>query len=186
MGRRYLVIPFLVILLGLIVGCKHNISITPSNSGQQTRTSSHIGDRARYISTMSMQGVQGLHANGNRTYTIVATNNHGRTILSKIVNTFDLKEDITSRVGNRSKAHTVITWFGEDISGNLYRLGDSIDGKTWDMVKDADPQLYMPSKMQVGCWWRSTMNMESGNKQILTYRCLGIESIPTRLGPLKA
>lgn len=188
MNRRYLIILCIVILSSLLIGCNHKTSITPGNSGQQTRTSPHIGDQAKYTNVMDIQGGQQLNVtgNGNRTYTIVAANNNRRTVPSNIINTFDLREDITQRIGNRNKTHIVMTWIGEDITGNLYRLGESVDGSTWDIVKDTNPPLYMPSKIKVGYWWKSVANFESGNIESITYRCYGIESLSTPLGTLKA
>lgn len=171
-----------------VTGCNHTTPVTSANIGQIGRTSPHIGDKAAYSikNTLPKIGNTTVESGGSRTYTVAASGNHGRSLPPYITRTFDLQEDIRQHVEFLRTSRTVIIWLGEDASANLYLLGESLDGKSWDIVTDADPPLYMPSQMKVGSWWRYTANFNSGNTETAAYQCVGTESISTPAGPFDA
>lgn len=188
MRNRYLAVLWLTILAIFVMGCNHGSAVTPANIGQIGRASPHIGDKATYTIDINASNPLGSSAKGGgrRIYTILASSNHGRTLPSYIIRTFDLQADTTQRIGIGGAKRTTVIWIGEDASGNLYRLGVSYDGKSWDVVSNPDPPLYVPSKIKVGYAWTSVANFESGNVESLLYKCVGIESMQTPLGNIEA
>lgn len=188
MNNRYLAVLCLVVLSILAMGCKHGSVLTSTNIAQKARTSPRIGDKAVYTAKNVAPKIPiiGGESTGQRTDTIINSGKHRRSLPSYITGTFDLKEDSIQRVGLSQKRHTVITWFGEDADGNLYLLGDSFDGKPWDIVTNPDPPMYLPSKMKVGTWWKCIANFNGGNTESIIFQCLGKESVSTPLGNLDA
>jgi hypothetical protein len=122
--------------------------------------------------------------NGSATYTITASKNHGRHLPSYIIKTYDQKEEIAMHLKSISRKSTVISWYGEDASGNQYLLGRSSNGGLWDVVTNANPTVYMPAKLKPGMSWKCVSKLKSDDTFTMECACVGMETISTTFGNL--
>jgi hypothetical protein len=184
-----IIVVAMVVFLLPLAGCGRNTSVASHQSGhRQSKTTPVIGDTAEHslTTTTSIADQSPIAGHGQRKCTITDSANHGRSIPSHIIKTFDFREDTENQVGTRSKQRTFITWFGLDAEGNCYLLGESEDGMTWDVVTDAAPPMYMPSKLNVGASWSYTAHFASGATESVASTCVGMERVKTPSGGFQA
>lgn len=185
MNRTLAVILGLFVLLLSISGCSHKSSVTSATIGQG-RTSPHIGDRVMYrVKFSASDGTNDRTiADGNRIYTVVAHKDHRRSLPSYITKDYDVQSTLSMHSLLRRKNQTMSVWFGEDAAGNIYLLGMSTDGESWDISTDAKPQIYMPAKIKAGSKWKCIANCDTGNTISFEFAYIGTESISTPMGDL--
>jgi len=190
MRRHSLVLTGLVFIL-LMLGCNHRAAITTlSPSRQQNRAIVQVGDKAEYSinssATNPLNNKDTIQVTGHRTYSVVASADHGRSVPSFITRTFDFQEDTEERAGSIGKSRTVVTWFGQDAPGNLYMLGVSEDGVKWSFVTDANLAVYMPFQLQEGCSWQYVTHFDDGKTLSVSQKCVGMERLRTPAGDFDA
>lgn len=174
------------LLLMTVVGCSRQSAVTSfTPESKPSRNSPQIGDVAEYSLTgkaILSRGATAFSVTGHITYTVIAPSQQ-RELPSYIVRSFEIKEDHLQNVGGLGGSRrTAWTWLGEDASGNLYLLGESFDGKKWDLVTNSPLPLYMPADMKVGSAWGYAADFGNGGKESLASRCVGMERIKTPAG----
>ncbi len=189
MSRIVTAIAILVCLLH-VVGCSQRSAVTGTSQSPQGRSTVRIGDKAEYSLNSKAASSVGSSATltgiGSKRYTVVAGKNHGRTVPSYIVKTYDLREDSEQRAGFIRRSKTVVSWLGEDASGNVYLLGESLEGVHWDAVRDANPPLQWPCAIKVGDSWGYSAHFASGGVETVSFKCLGKEMLTTPTGKYEA
>lgn len=189
MSRTLLAIVTFACLLH-VVGCSQRSAVTGTSQSPQGRSTVRIGDKAEYSlnskASSSVGSSATLRVIGSKRYTVVAGKNHGRSVPSFIVRTYDLREDSEQRIGLMGRSRTIVSWFGEDASGNVYLLGESPDGAEWDVVTDANPPLQMPCAIKEGDSWGYSAHFASGGVETLSFKCLGKEMLKTPAGEYEA
>lgn len=189
MSRILLATAILVCLLH-VVGCSQRGAVTGTAQSPQGRSTVRIGDKAEYSlnskASSSVGSSATLRVTGSKRYTVVAGKNHGRSVPSFIVRTYDLREDSEQRAGLMSRSRTIVSWLGEDSSANIYVLGESLDGVRWDVVTDANPPMEMPCAIKEGDSWGYSAHFASGGVESVSFKCLGKEMLKTPTGEYEA
>jgi hypothetical protein len=177
----WLILPVLIMVLS---GCGTRPGSV--HARPRTRTTPAIGDQADYtISTRVSSIFDGNDFNlatGSRSYDVSASPGHGRSVPSYIIRTFDLTETITQHLAGSESKQVVVCWFGADAPGNVYLLAESLDGLNWDVVRDTDLPVYMPSDVKPGSSWQYVVHFASGNSETSVNRCVGLEKLQTPSG----
>lgn len=185
LGRHWVLVS--IIALAAIVGCSRQGAVI---SNRLSKHSPEIGDRAEYSidGKVALFGTNvALQSTGRRTSRVVAPTNRRRPVPAYIVRSFDLREDQFQQIGGqRAKRSTAVTRLGEDASGNLYLLGESLDGRKWEFTADATLPLYMPAEIRSDSAWGYAAKFDTGSEESVAYRCVGMERITTPAGQYEA
>ena len=171
-------------MLLLLAGCG-GPSVTTRRAVGPGAWAPKIGDTAEYETSTAfvLPGAQTpTQVSGSMRSTIVAATNHGRSLPSYIARTFDVRDEITAGTGLRSRSRMVLHWRGVDATGNVYLLGESLDGTTWDVVTDPDPPVYMPAEIKPGISWRYVTHFASGSTESSESTCVCTEELATAAG----
>ncbi|MHB1455552.1 MAG: hypothetical protein ACYC0V_01415 [Armatimonadota bacterium] len=182
MNWKHLVVFGPVIVMLVIAGCSHRTPVTSANIIQQSRKIPHVGDRAVYSMKFNDSSGRYPQGSGSMIYTVVTAEKHGRSLPSYIIKNYEIKMDVTLRRLSSSKNYTVNVWHGIDAAGNVYLLGISIDGETWDIVSDDNPPIYIPANIKVGLSWKCALNCRNGKAASYEFVCVAKENIPTIMG----
>lgn len=176
----------------LMSGCgrsSHSVTSTGVKSGCAWVIPT-VGSRADYVSSeMSVGSARSqlkVSPTQQESITVAECANHGRSLPSYVVATFDIREDIHTSMGPANRDSIVITWIGMDRPGNCYLLGVSFDGSTWDTVTDTDPPKCAPSELHVGDSWGYEAHLASGQTISQTNTCEGTETVETGIGRFEA
>gem|GEM_PF-5082751 len=188
--RRYWNVFAVVGCLLYLTGCSQRGAVTGVSQSSQGRVAVRIGDTAEYsLNTRLAHSVgkdASLRAIGSKRYTVVAGANHGRSLPSFIIRTYELREDSKQRAGLMSRSRTFVSWLGEDQSGNIYLLGESLEGVEWDVVTDANPPLQWPCAIKEGDSWEYSAHFASGGVETVSFKCVGTERLKTPAGEYDA
>lgn len=174
------VVACLIGMLMVLAGCSQRPEGSPSFG--TTRSTAKLGDRAEY----SRRATVGIQVTGSTTATVVAGSHHKRAVSSHIVKTYDVQFKTTQQSGSRKRSYTTIVWYGEDVSGNLYLLGQSLGGKNWAYVVDANAPLVMPADLSIGRSWSYTANFSDSTTESVQMECVGSETLTTKMGQYDA
>lgn len=176
----------LMVLAVALAGCSRHAATT---TGRARGTSPQIGDKAVY----SFQGIvffqgarSGIRSTGRDEYTVIAPTGQVRAMSPPIVRVFDLAQDHEQRMFGRRRSSRLVIRLGQDSLGNLYLLGKSRDGRTYDYVTNTTPPLYQPAQITTGSAWQHAVSYSNGDTQSATYRCVGMERVKTQAGEYNA
>lgn len=176
-----------LVLVMSTIGCGRQGSVASARKGT---TLPAIGDTADYsIDSDVNAGVPDGHVPqivGSRKYTVVESPGHGRSVPSYVTRTLDLREEIVQQLGGLSKSRVVISWLGIDASGNVYLLGEALDGVNWEVVSDTNPPVYMPAEVKPGSSWQYVAHFAGGNTESCVNNCVGSEAIITPSGTFQS
>ena len=187
--------PYLALLVVpvLLAGCGNHgrLVTTAQTAPRRTAPAPVVGDAVQYEMTITGQiGISGssmpIDSSSHRDVTVTEAANHGGTVPSSITRTFEIREESVQSVGVMKSQTTVISWLGEDAAGNLYLLGESLDGVTWDVVTDRTAPIYMPAVIGPGSSWKYCARFASGNTESCDNTCLGAEDVTTPAGSFRA
>ncbi len=173
-----------------VPGCSsHSPSITSVQTSQRNVSAvPTVGDTADYTIAGEIQMATGLGSgkgvacDGHKTITVTQAANHGRSFGSYIKSTWELRTDSVQTLGGLNESSAAIVWHGADASGNIYLLGRSPDGVSWDVVTDAEPPVCIPSELKPGTTWQYTAHFGSGSIESSAESCIGAEEVKTPAG----